>query len=87
VGQTNRIELDGKKINIRPEFVSSSQASTGDRSIKATLREEIFVGATTRYLFDAEPGFSMISTQPNNSLKKGDVVTLSWRKEKEFLVQ
>ena len=87
VGQTNRIEIDGKKINIRPEFVASSKASAGDRTIKATLRDEIFVGATTRYLFDTESGFSMISTQPNNSLKIGDVVTLSWQKEKEFLVQ
>ena len=87
VGQTNRIELDGKKINIRPEFVSSSKSGPGDRSIKATLRDEIFVGANTRYLFDTEIGFSMISTQPNNGLKIGDVVTLSWQKEKEFLVQ
>lgn len=87
VGQTNRIEIEGKKINIRPEFVASSKASAGDRTIKATLRDEIFVGATTRYLFDTESGFSMISTQPNSSLKIGDVVTLSWQKEKEFLVQ
>lgn len=87
VGQTNRIEIDGKKINIRPEFVASSKASSGDRMIKATLLDEIFVGATTRYLFDTESGFSMISTQPNSSLKIGDVVNLSWQKEREFLVQ
>ena len=35
VGQTNRIEIDGKKINIRPEYIAvSSSSSTGDRSVK-----------------------------------------------------
>jgi putative spermidine/putrescine transport system ATP-binding protein len=88
VGQTNRIEFEGKKINIRPEFVTISQSgSAGDRSVKATLRDEIFVGASTRYLFDTETGFSMISTQQNSQLKIGDTVTLSWPREKEFLVQ
>ena len=87
VGQTNRIEIEGRKINIRPECVSSTQSNSNDRSIKATLRDEIFVGSTTRYLFDTETGFSMISTQLNNSLKIGDSVNLSWQKEKEFLVQ
>lgn len=88
VGQTNRIEIEGKKINIRPEFVAISQSGpTGDRSIKGTLRDEIFVGASTRYLFDTESGFSIISTQLNNKIKIGEVATLSWQREKEFLVQ
>ena len=87
VGQTNRIEIGGKKINIRPEFVSSADTGSGDRFIQATLRDEIFVGATTRYLFDTEHGFTMISTNLNKGLKIGDVVTLSWPREKEFLVQ
>lgn len=88
VGQTNRIEIDGKKINIRPEYIAiSSSSSTVDRSVKGTLRDEIFVGSATRYLFDTEAGFSMISTQLNKNLNIGDIVTLSWPREKEFLVQ
>ena len=88
VGQTNRIEIAGKKINIRPEFVTiSDTGSTGGRSVQGTLRDAIFVGASTRYLFDTSIGFPMISTQSNNQLKVGDVVTLSWQEEKEFLVQ
>jgi len=88
VGQTNRIEIDGEKINIRPEYIAVSNASsTVDRSVKGTLRDEIFVGSSTRYLFDTEAGFSMISTQLNKNLNIGDVVTLSWPREKEFLVQ
>ena len=88
VGQTNRIEIDGKKVNIRPEFVSISKSgSGGDRSVSGTVRDEIFVGASTRYLVDTALGFAMISTQLNNDIKVGDAVTLSWPKEKEFLVQ
>ena len=87
VGQTNRIEIDGSKINIRPEFVAASKtASASDRSISGTLQDEIFVGSTTRYLFHTAAG-SIISTQPNSALKIGDTVTLSWPREKEFLVQ
>lgn len=88
VGQTNRIEIDGKKVNIRPEFVSISKSgATGDRAVLGTLRDEIFVGAATRYLVDTNLGYSMISTQVDNDLKIGDSVTLSWQREKEFLVQ
>jgi len=87
VGQTNRLEIEGIKINIRPEFVSASQSGADDRSLNATLRDEIFVGSTTRYLFDTDSGFAMISTQLNNTLKIGDSVTLSWPREKEFLIQ
>ncbi len=88
VGQTNRIEIEGKKVNIRPEFVAISKSgSGGDRSVSGTLRDEIFVGASTRYLVDTSLGFAMISTQPNSDVKVGDVVTLTWPKEKEFLVQ
>lgn len=88
VGQTNRIEIDGKKVNIRPEFVVISKSgSTGDRSLTGTLRDEIFVGASTRYLVDTSLGFSMISTQISGDVKVGDSVAISWSKEKEFLVQ
>ena len=88
VGQTNRIEIEGKKVNIRPEFVSISKSgANGDRVVQGILRDEIFVGASTRYLVDTNLGYSMISTQVDNDLKIGDAVTLSWQKEREFLVQ
>jgi putative spermidine/putrescine transport system ATP-binding protein len=51
VGQTNQIQMNGKRINIRPEFVTVSTTNkSGDRLIKGRLRDIIFVGATTRYL-------------------------------------
>ena len=87
VGQTNKIEIEGKKINIRPEFISVSKSSVyGDRSVQGTLRDAIFVGATTRYLVDTTLGSTMISTDPKEPLVIGENVTLSWEKNKEFLI-
>ena len=87
VGQTNKIELDGNKINIRPEFVTiGNDVLPGGRSFKGTLRDEIFVGATTRYLVDTELGFPMISTNSLKILKVGEPIVVSWDKNKEFLV-
>ena len=88
VGQTNKIEIEGRKINIRPEFVSVSKTAIfGDCSVSGTLRDAIFVGATTRYLVDTQLGSTMISTNPKEVISIGESVTLSWEKEKEFLVQ
>jgi len=88
VGQTNKIEIDGKKINIRPEFVTISKSlGHGDRLVQGTLRDAIFIGATTRYLVDTTLGSAMISTNPKGDVDIGDAVTMSWDKEKEFLVQ
>lgn len=87
VGQTNQIFLYGKQINIRPEFITISKSSQfGDRTIRGVLRDAIFVGATTRYLVDAENGDSIISTKPTEELHVGDPVQLSWESKKEFLV-
>lgn len=88
VGQTNKIEIDGKKINIRPEFIKVSKGNlSGDRSYKGTLRDAIFVGATTRYLVDTELGHHIISTDPEGELTVGDLVMIAWEKNKEFLVR
>lgn len=88
VGQTNKIEIDGKKINIRPEFIKVSKGNlSGDRSYKGTLRDAIFVGATTRYLVDTELGHHIISTDPEGELTVGDSVMIAWEKNKEFLVR
>ena len=88
VGQTNKIEIDGKKVNVRPEFITVSKNSThGDRSVQGVLRDSIFVGATTRYLVDTALGSSIISTNPKEAIAIGETVVVSWDKEKEFLIQ
>ena len=86
VGQTNKIMIEGSRINIRPELVSVSKSTpSGNRSLQGTLRDVIFVGATTRYLVDTNAG-AVISVVPVADLRVGDAVTVSWDKEKEFLV-
>jgi putative spermidine/putrescine transport system ATP-binding protein len=88
VGQTNQIQMNGKRINIRPEFVTVSTTNkSGDRLIKGRLRDIIFVGATTRYLVATGFDVAMISTKPVGPLEINDSVLLSWESEKEFLVE
>ena len=87
VGQTNKIEIEGTRLNIRPEYVSISKSeSFGNRSLRGKLRDSIFVGATTRYVVETELGKSLISTKPQGNLNIGDDVIVSWDKDKEFLV-
>ena len=88
VGQTNKITMNGKEINIRPEFITVSKSiERGDRTMKGKLHDAIFVGATTRYLVNTESGESVISTEPDGELTVGEEVILSWESEKEFLVK
>jgi putative spermidine/putrescine transport system ATP-binding protein len=87
VGQTNKIVLDGNKVNIRPEFITISKSkSFGDRSVTGKLHDAIFVGATTRYLVHTDLGQTIVSTQADGAIVVGDSVTLSWEMRKEFLV-
>jgi putative spermidine/putrescine transport system ATP-binding protein len=86
VGQTNKLTIEGKNINIRPESISVSQSTaTGNLSLSGVLQDIIFVGAITRYLVHTSSGV-VISVNPIGNLNVGDVVMLSWDKEKEFLV-
>lgn len=88
VGQTNRIQVQGKQINIRPEHVTVAKKSTfGDRSLEGKLIDEIFVGSSTRYLVETQNGSKVISTEKMDDSRVGDSVIISWRQEREFLVQ
>ena len=86
VGQTNKLTIGGKNINIRPESISVSQSTgPGNQSLSGVLQDVIFVGAITRYLVHTNSGV-VISVNPIGNLNVGDAVMLSWDKEKEFLV-
>lgn len=87
VGQTNKVVLEGKHVNIRPEFITVSKANKfGDRTVSGTLHDAIFVGATTRYLVHTDLGQTIVSTQRDGTIAVGDPVVLSWESKKEFLV-
>ena len=88
VGQTNKITIDGQRINIRPEHIELTKSSTSSgRTIVGTITDLIFVGSVTRYRFKGADGTSLISTNPVGDLKVGDSVTAQWSNDKEFLVQ
>ena len=88
VGQTNRIQVHGKHVNIRPEHLTIAKASTvGDRSLEGKLVDEIFVGASTRYLVETLDGTKLISTEKIDDSRVGDPIIISWKQEREFLVQ
>jgi putative spermidine/putrescine transport system ATP-binding protein len=85
VGQTNKLTIESKNINIRPESISVSQSTgPGNQSLSGVLQDIIFVGAITRYLVHTSSGI-VISVNPIGNLNVGDAVMLSWDKEKEFL--
>ncbi len=88
VGQTNKITIDGQRLNVRPEHITLSRGSSGnDRALSGTVTDLIFIGAMTRYRFKSSDGVSLISTNPDENFKVGDSVVAHWSKDKEFLVQ
>jgi len=88
VGQTNRIQVQGKQVNIRPEHLTIAKTfAVGDRRLEGKLVDEIFVGASTRYLVETLDGTKLISTEKMDDSRVGDSVVISWKQEREFLVQ
>jgi putative spermidine/putrescine transport system ATP-binding protein len=88
VGQTNKISIDGQRLNVRPEHITLSRnSSASDRALSGTVTDLIFIGAMTRYRFKSSDGVSLISINPDENFKVGDSVVAHWSKDKEFLVQ
>ena len=85
VGQTNKLNFDGRRINVRPEHITLSKSgSSNGHSISGTVTDLIFVGAITRYRFKALDGTTLISTNTDGDIGVGDNVTASWSSDKEF---
>ena len=84
VGKTNLLSISGQSISIRPENIQISRAkSNNSRVFQGTLRDIIFVGASTRYLVDTELGL-ITCLVANEPFKVGDSVWVSWSTDKEF---
>lgn len=85
VGQTNKLTIDGRRINVRPEHITLSKGgNSSGYSISGTVTDLIFVGATTRYRFKSVDGTTLISTNTDGDIRVGDTVTASWSNDKEF---
>ena len=84
VGKTNSIEVEGARVSVRPEHIKVSRsASTNGRSYQGTLRDIIFVGASTRYVIDTKIGL-VTALNAQDEFKRGDEVYISWEKDREF---
>jgi putative spermidine/putrescine transport system ATP-binding protein len=84
VGKTNLLSISGQSISIRPENIQISRAkSNNSRVFQGTLRDIIFVGASTRYLVDTELGL-ITCLVANEPFKVGDSVWVTWSADKEF---
>jgi putative spermidine/putrescine transport system ATP-binding protein len=87
VGQTNKITINGQRINIRPEHIEITKgAGAGERSLSGTITDLIFVGSVIRFRFKSHDGISLISTNPQGDFSVGDTVVAQWSKDKEFLI-
>ena len=84
VGKNNKIDIDGRRLSIRPEYVSISKSKPSrDRVYSGTLRDIIFVGASTRFLVDSPLGLMTI-LRGEEKFSVGDSVWIYWDKNKEF---
>ena len=84
VGKNNKVDIDGRRLSIRPEYVSiSSSKPSSERVYSGTLRDIIFVGANTRFLVDSPLGL-VTGLRGEEKLLVGDSVWIHWDKNKEF---
>ncbi|NDC12587.1 MAG: ABC transporter ATP-binding protein [Actinobacteria bacterium] len=84
VGKNNKVDIDGRRLSIRPEYVSiSSSKPSSERVYSGTLRDIIFVGANTRFLVDSPLGL-VTGLRGEEKLSVGDSVWIYWDKNKEF---
>ena len=87
VGQTNKLDIGGRRINVRPEDISiGKDPMPNSETLSGTVSDLIFVGAVIRFRIKTAGGATLISTNPVGELKVGDPVIVSWQKNKEFLV-
>ena len=84
VGKNNKVEISGARLSVRPEYVAVTGSKPGsERAFSGTLRDIIFVGATTRFLVDSPLGL-ITGLQGDEKLSVGDSVWISWDKKREF---
>ena len=81
VGTSNILERDGRRLCIRPERLSFSEAGE-----PATIEDVVFVGAFMRYLVVTGEGerLSVVQQAGPAPLPQGAAVHLTWREEDAF---
>ena len=94
VGVVNILERGGRRLTIRPEKISMSDASGGYGGEPGTVREVVYVGMVTRYLVDLDGGGELavvrqnLETSSQEALaEQGKRVRLSWRPEHTYEIE
>lgn len=87
VGKINKININGGKINIRPEHLYVAKNAGSDKAISGVLKDIIFSGAITRYIVEIEGGMMVISNNIDSGIGIGESVFLNWDASREFLVK
>jgi putative spermidine/putrescine transport system ATP-binding protein len=90
VGTSNIVERDGRRFTVRPEKVrllpGDEPVSDGEASALGTVREVVYLGATTRYVVALDDGGTLVAMRQNDesgeaaaSEERGRRVRLAWR--------
>lgn len=85
VGQSNKLDVDGVSIRVRPEHATvGARKATGTNGVAGKLIDTIFAGAITRYLVRTENNQNFIATNCSGKINPGDNVVVFWDKENEI---
>jgi putative spermidine/putrescine transport system ATP-binding protein len=89
VGTSNVIELDGRRVNIRPERIrlldAGEPAPGAMASAAGVVADVIYLGSVTRYVVELDRGETLVAMRQNVDASAGDVseqlgrrVRLAW---------
>ena len=88
LGRAGTFSIRPEKIRLEP---GAAAAGAGEHAARGTVREVVYVGMSTRYVVDLEAGGSLMAVRQNastasgdESLLRGQRVTLLWRGEHEY---
>src|SRR5207248_2141471 len=89
VGTSNIVELDGRRVTVRPEKIRLlSAGDTAQLSASGVVREVSYLGPVTRYLVELDRGGTLVVVRQNLDTsaaraleERGRRVGLAWRDE------
>jgi putative spermidine/putrescine transport system ATP-binding protein len=98
VGTSNVIELDGRRVNIRPERVrlldAGEPAPSGMEAETGVVADIVYLGSVTRYVVELDRGETLVAMRQNVDASAGDVseqlgrkVRLAWRPRDEIALE
>jgi putative spermidine/putrescine transport system ATP-binding protein len=94
VGVSNVLARDGRKVTVRPEKISMSDADESSGGETGRIRDVVYVGMFTRYIVELDSGGELTVVRQNlesssqEALEsRGKRVRLEWRPEHTFEIQ